>query len=93
MTMTQPGRSTLGARSRIQMLHYHWELDDFGFLRSALKVDAVQMAISAANECAPTAECRKLVSPGSLRYIRDAGRIYGDIAFIARQVSHSVGAA
>jgi hypothetical protein len=30
----------------------HWELDDFGFLRSPLKVDAVQTAISAANECA-----------------------------------------
>jgi hypothetical protein len=45
---------TLDARSRIQMLHYNWELDDFGFLRSALKVDAVQTAISAANECAVT---------------------------------------
>ncbi|MGH6836133.1 MAG: hypothetical protein ACREC9_11410 [Methylocella sp.] len=45
---------TFDARSRIQMLHYHWELDDFGFLRSALKVGAVQTAISVANECAVT---------------------------------------
>jgi hypothetical protein len=45
---------TLDARSRIQMLHYHWELDDFGFLRSALKVDAVQTALAVANECAVT---------------------------------------
>jgi hypothetical protein len=45
---------TFDARSRIQMLHYHWELDDFGFLRPALKVDAVQTALSVANECAAT---------------------------------------
>jgi hypothetical protein len=45
---------TFDARSCIQMLHYHWELDDFGFLRSALKVDAVQTALSVANECAVT---------------------------------------
>jgi len=45
---------TLEARSPIQMLHYHWELNDFGFLRSGLNVDAVQTAISAANECAVT---------------------------------------
>jgi hypothetical protein len=45
---------TFDARSRIQMLHYHEELDDFGFLRSALKVDAVRTAVSVANECAVT---------------------------------------
>ena len=45
---------TFDARSPIQMLHYHWELDDFGFLRPALKVDAVRTALSAANECAVT---------------------------------------
>ncbi|MGB6175400.1 MAG: hypothetical protein WBF43_03435 [Methylocella sp.] len=45
---------TFDARSPIQMLHYHWELDDFGFLRPSLKVDAVQTALSEANECAVT---------------------------------------
>jgi len=45
---------TFDARSPIQMLHYHREFDDFGFLRSALKVDAVQTALSVANECAVT---------------------------------------
>ena len=36
------------------MLDYQGELDDFGFPRSALKVDAVQTAVSVANECAVT---------------------------------------
>jgi hypothetical protein len=45
---------TFDARSPIQMLDYQGELDDFGFLRSALKVDAVQTALSVANECAGT---------------------------------------
>jgi hypothetical protein len=44
---------TLDARSRIQMLHYHWELT-ISVLRSALKVDAVQTALAVANECAVT---------------------------------------
>jgi len=45
---------TFDARSPIQILDYQGELDDFGFLRSALKVDAVQTALSVANECAVT---------------------------------------
>jgi len=45
---------TFDARSPIQMLDYRGELDDFGFLRSPLKVDAVQTALSVANECAVT---------------------------------------
>ncbi|MGH6822633.1 MAG: hypothetical protein ACREC4_03945, partial [Methylocella sp.] len=67
---------TFDAFSRIQMLHYHWELDDFGFLRSALKVGAVQTAISVANECAVT--CGNIHFYERFKIARASRQICGD---------------
>jgi hypothetical protein len=45
---------TFDAQSPVEALHYHWDLDDFGFLRPTLKLAALEAAIGAANECAVT---------------------------------------
>ena len=45
---------TFDAQRRVEALHYHADLDGFGFLRPTLKLAALEAAIGAANECAVT---------------------------------------
>ena len=39
-------------RQPIQVLHYHWELNDFGFVSSQLNLPGVEEALEAVNRCA-----------------------------------------